>query len=952
MRIPLIMCLLAGVVASGYAQRLHFRTYQDVGADKLLEPSCWLQRTDGSIWIGDQQGLWLFNGLQFTPVATSDSLTGKRVTALYEDPQARLWVGYAHGGIYQLDRQQMATPWQPEEGWPAAAITGFATGAAGYLWWATYGEGVYCRRGDHVYQFAQDDGLPALDIYAIRADAQGRIVVAHDSGISYLGWNKDKKSIINLTKADGLPDDIIRALLPDAHGGCWVGGYEGGVAHVDGTTRQVTPVAAPWPGGTVVGMASFGDNDLWVATDNDGIYHGNAQKNTWETNEVAAWKNTNIQQISADQEGNLWVTCKRQGIASANVRWAFEPHTLPTPQCVTTTADGQTIWVGTAQGLFAKDHTDSPFRAVPGTESLNIISIYRDDQGQLWLGTFGDGCYVRDPQTGQQRQLNEKAGLGNGNILSICGRGGNVWLSTLGGVYALSDAGAVLAQPGARFRALDAPGLGSSFIYCSMVDSRGNVWWGTDGKGLGVMYADGRYANFARHENGDAVGTVYSLAQDGTGTIWASTEAGEVLYLDGELLRVAPFSPNVHKGQFVSLRADAAGTLLMTHARGVDCWNPKTRQMVHYNGAVGLGDFQPALNGLSAAVQGSQYLLSDAYWVRYRTLDGAYRQTPRTQITSVAVFLQPVDFATRTAFGHDENNLVIGFMGYWFTDPEHISFQYMLEGFDQDWIPSDNRQAVYSNLPPGSYTFRVRASANGFFEQADEATYTFRIAKPLWQRVWFMVLALALVAAAIAAFMRRRERRLQREAALVREKIESQFQALKSQINPHFLFNAFNTLVSLVEEQPKQAVAYIEKLSDFYRGILQYRESEVVPLEEELRLLRDYAYLLEHRFGDNFKLDIQVSAAARKVVPFTLQLLVENAVKHNIISKQQPLTVRIRTDADGYLWVENPRQPKRTQEPSTGFGIASIQSQYRLLTSRPVVVDDADGVFRVGIPGV
>ena len=305
--------------------------------------------------------------------------------------------------------------------------------------------------------------------------------------------------------------------------------------------------------------------------------------------------------------------------------------------------------------------------------------------------------------------------------------------------------------------------------------------------------------------------------------------------------------------------------------------------------------------------------------------------------------------STAMFFSHQENNLVFQYTGLWYTNPSAVKFKYQLQGFDFDWMVSRDRRAVYPNLPPGDYTFQITSTQNETFDQEPLESYPFRIRKPVWQRLWFMVSGLIIGGLLIWWIISWRDQRLQREALLQREKIESQFEALKSQINPHFLFNSFNTLVTIIEESPQVAVEYVEKLSDLFRNILLYREKELIPLTEELKLIEDYRFLLQKRFGKNLRIKIERKWSDAYIAPLTLQILVENAIKHNVISAAYPLNVTIRPDGP-YLRIENNRQKKITEEISTGFGLQSIVKRYDLLSERKIRIEETPDSFTVLIP--
>ena len=186
---------------------------------------------------------------------------------------------------------------------------------------------------------------------------------------------------------------------------------------------------------------------------------------------------------------------------------------------------------------------------------------------------------------------------------------------------------------------------------------------------------------------------------------------------------------------------------------------------------------------------------------------------------------------------------------------------------------------------------------------------------------------------------------------LEKETLASQFEALKNQINPHFLFNNFSTLASIIEENGAMAVSFVQELSKVYRYVLQTRSSTLVPLKEELDFILSYRFLMSKRFGDNLSITLTVPETAQdlQVMPFSLQLLVENAIKHNIISVKKPLWIRIDRCND-YLVVINNLQKKHTTVRSTRIGLNNIRTRYGLMTNRDVRVIETAAEFRVEIP--
>lgn len=186
---------------------------------------------------------------------------------------------------------------------------------------------------------------------------------------------------------------------------------------------------------------------------------------------------------------------------------------------------------------------------------------------------------------------------------------------------------------------------------------------------------------------------------------------------------------------------------------------------------------------------------------------------------------------------------------------------------------------------------------------------------------------------------------------LQKENIMARYESLKNQVNPHFLFNSLNALTNLVYEDQDKAVKFIKQLSEVYRYVLDTREKEVVPLEEEIRFLRAYLFLQQIRFGSKLVVEIDIHNAGEiRIAPLALQMLLENAIKHNIVSEADPLRIRVHTNSH-YIIVENNIQKKAMLgEPSLGVGLENIRKRYEFLSTVRVEVNQDQSRFQVKLP--
>lgn len=185
-----------------------------------------------------------------------------------------------------------------------------------------------------------------------------------------------------------------------------------------------------------------------------------------------------------------------------------------------------------------------------------------------------------------------------------------------------------------------------------------------------------------------------------------------------------------------------------------------------------------------------------------------------------------------------------------------------------------------------------------------------------------------------------------------KENAEYRFETLRTQVNPHFLFNSLNTLSSLMYEDRDKAAGFIRDLSDVYRYVLDNRNKELIPLSDELKFIRSFVYLYQLRFDNKLEVvfDVPEDQNVRLIAPMTLQLLIENAVKHNIVSARKPLTIRIDATGSGYIAVSNNLQKKTNGVVSSGIGLANISSRYGFLTDKPVEVIESETEFIVKVP--
>lgn len=232
-------------------------------------------------------------------------------------------------------------------------------------------------------------------------------------------------------------------------------------------------------------------------------------------------------------------------------------------------------------------------------------------------------------------------------------------------------------------------------------------------------------------------------------------------------------------------------------------------------------------------------------------------------------------------------------------------------------------------------------SLNEFFNQETLSNYVVAI---------IITLVVTLFVHLIYFYKNYQDNRVKQEK-IIAGTASAQFESLKNQLDPHFLFNSLNVLSSLIEENPENAQKFTTSLSKVYRYVLEQRDKELVTVQEELAFAKTYMNLLKMRFENSlsFELPEKIENEEAKVVPLSLQLLLENCIKHNIVSEQKPLHIKIFID-NNELIIENNKQKKEVLHDRKGVGLQNIVNRYAILTERKVAIYETEEVFRVKLP--
>ena len=708
-----------------------------------------LQTRDGYLWLGTQEGLVRFDGARFTVFDKDNTPQFKQniVLALDEDRDGNLWVGLRGGGLLRF-------------------------------------------RDGHFTSFTTADGLTSDRVRAIHADREGSVWV----GITRGGLNRFRNgSFTPMTTRDGLSHDEVVSILEDHEGTLWVGTFGGGLNRIRDGHVTIYSKKNGLSGDQVSSIVEGRDGSLWVGTFDGGVNQLREGRITALTTRQGL-ASDEVWSLLEDRDGNLWVgtTGGLNRVRGGTVATLTKTGGLTDDVVVSLFEDREgSLWVGTFGGGLnrLRDAKFTPMSAREGLSSDNVLSIYEDRQGTIWMGTDGGG--LNRLTNGTLTALRMKDGLPSDQITSFGETaGGDLWIGTRGGGLARLR-GKSLSRLSRR------EGLASDDVASLFADREGSLWIGTSGGGLGRL-RDGRVTTFATND-GLSDDYVTAILQDGAdGALWIGTSNGLNRLVDGTFM-VYGVKDGLSDAQITSLHQSADGSLWIgTLAGGVNRW--REGGFTRFTKKDGLfddrvfdvledrhgflwmssnkgifrvrkADLEAFARGRSSTFESQAFGLFDgmrspecngdnqpAAWAArdgrlwFPTIQGVVVVDPSripvnaipppVVIEELAADGVPVG-AAGGAFDvrPGTSTLTLRYTALSLAVPQRVRFRYQLEGFDKTWIDAGaERTAHYTNLAPGSYTFRVRAANDDGVWNETGTSSAIRILPLFHQTRWFQAL--------------------------------------------------------------------------------------------------------------------------------------------------------------------------------------------------------------------
>ena len=495
---------------------------------------------------------------------------------------------------------------------------------------------------------------------------------------------------------------------------------------------------------------------------------------------------------------------------------------------------------------------------------------------------------------------------------------GHVWIATAG-------SGLIKVEAKQRNFVLSKwttlEGLASNRITSIHIDRKNRVWYGAESHGVGCIEFNKLTKERITTKEGLISPMIRSLTEDQFGRLWIGTAGGGIssypLYRFNKKVYTTTMESGLSSNNIYVLTVDDNGKLIVGSEKGLDHIqfneNEQIIRIKHYGKYDGFLGVETCQNAAFRDRDGIVWIGTINGLSRFNTLEVAQNEcAPIGSLKTIRLFYEPI--LTRDSLpiikngfqrealvlNHDQNHLTFEFFAVNLKHPEGVLYQWKLEGFDTDWSPlSVERSILYSNINPGKYRFLVRAVNKDGLAQGVPVVFEFEILAPYWKQLWFLVLVgcCVLVTLLVAYFLlvrriRRKAKMRQQQVELEKSMLELEQKALRLQMNPHFIFNALNSIQSLIGTgKEKEARYYLAKFSRLMRQILDNSRKTSITLQEEIQTLENY--LLVEQFCSNNRFLYEINCEPEletdfiQIPPMLIQPFVENAIKHGMKERDE-----------------------------------------------------------------
>ena len=734
-----------------------------------------LQTNDGYVWIGTQEGLVRFNGLEFKVFnkANTEAIRHNDVRVLYQDRDGALWIGTWGGGLVRYQDGQFKN-YTAQSGLSNNSISVILQDRQGNLWVGT-DDGLNELTNGKVVIFSRTNGLSDNRVTAIAEDREGKLVVAGRNGLDVVvnGTSIVPYSPLAPTRK------AVQALFVDNAGSLWIGTENRGIDVFNAGKLTHYGAQQGLPNAPVNSIYQDSLHIIWVATGGAGICRLVSGKFDCYGPENGL-SGGYVESIFEDRERSLWVGTETGGInffrEGSFTNYGREMGLQGSPRTLVEDPDGS-LWIGTNSGLWRmKDYKMTPYLTNKGLANNYVYAMAQDHLGNIWIGSHESGL---NRFTGHTVKTYRKAdGLVDDWIPAVIeDRAHDIWIGTFAGISRLHNGKFI--NYGTR------EGLSSTRIWSIHQDYQGNLWFGTDA-GLS-LFRDGKFINYdlqAASHDGPGMISVGVIYEDADHVLWTGTYGGGLKRFQNGKFASITMRQGLFDDVIWSIREDAIGNFWMSSNRGI--FRAKRSELMAVADGT-LSQLESQSYGVADGMESSECNGGSQY-SSWKTKDGKLLFAclksvvvvdpehlphnplqPPIVIESVTINNKNVAPGASVPAGAGELDFHYAALSY--LAPGKVTFKCKLEGedFEEDWTtPSTPGFAHYTNIPPGFYTFHVKAANNDGVWNETGVSVRFYLEPRFYQTRWFKSLcALVLVLSPVGIYLFHLRRVRIRERELV-----------------------------------------------------------------------------------------------------------------------------------------------------------------------------------------
>jgi ligand-binding sensor domain-containing protein len=926
------------------AQQYFFKNYSVESGLPFVQVSCMYQQKNGYLWSGGYGGLCRFDGKKFLNFNPKNGLIDHNVNAIAEDDSNAVFVGTKKG--LSIIKNSKIFNYNSKNGLLNTYVNALGKGSHQSVYIGT-NKGLYIYskrtikavkkfesykinciyRSDSSFLFVGTDnglilyghktfqiidkkrGLASNQINCITLQ-KNKVIIGTSKGLSI--YDLDSKKITNFFIENGLIDENITSVLNQNNEFVWVGS-QSGLLRFDGTQFTYYAIGPDNNSNYVRCLINDREGNVWIGS-HSGLYR--YTDNSFSTyDKVNGPGNAFVYQIFRDKKGDLWITSANNGIYKYS------------------------------QGYFKR------YGLGDGLTSNTSLSGLQNKEGRLIFGTSND---ITEFKNEKFHTLPITSELKGSHDILFLASDNKLWVGGNNGIASITWKN---NKPESKFYPIKFNSEFQVFGICE--DNEHNIYIGTQHAGLFKLVGDSMINLGKKYDWGND--DFFTLKYFNGHLFSASLDGLLIIDLKANSLKRVTINDGLNSDLVYSIEfAENKNVLWIGTNQGINKFNLRKFftsgkiEVVSYGKQEGFAGVECNSNGLWEDADGTLWFGTVSGLVKHEPFNLKQNKIQNsTLIENIKIFNEDTALANNSVLPYNYNSITFGYRGICLTDPDKVLYQKKLEGLDKDWsTPNAEDYSKYANLKPGNYVFKVRSSNNKGVWDTTETAFYFAIATPFYLTWWFILIISVFVLSIIYTIIRIRILSIaKKQREEFNRKVEMsriELKALRSQMNPHFIFNSLNSIQHYIfYSKTDEAIKYLNKFARLVRIILNNSDKPTVTVEEDLEALKLYLELEQMRFEEKFDYEIIIDGSVDTdydiMPPMLMQPYVENAILHglNPSPKKGKLIINLSTKnnflictiTDDGIGREKASEIKRTMPTSKhrSLGMKITEDRLRIL---------------------